>query len=1590
MDKKKNKSSSSIRIKNIQKISGKEEEQDIIEDQDLKEKEEKSEGEEEHEEDIIVQQFGQNQNLLQIIKGNGYYLLNRDNFDISKIMMLIDYQRLSMLGESFRNYESPDGEDGVLKIDFAKMIFDILKDRIKEDEKTDLVYGLHKFFCEIDFNGDGHMEWAEFTQFIIDKVEGEFSVPEKGEDDKDKITDEKDLQKYKRYELSQNIHDYNIHKTDINVTVYMNSNNKLLLNEYNSPVIKMYNPLTGRIENSLDIMKINQKIAKEKINDIIRGQNPVKKEKTGNKKKKIVKPKKVDSLTKILGQNYLKKKLEDQQSLNTYYTIINLSTVGDVIAVLLSNKKIQFFTTVNSSKGELLFEMITKSLQKRIWHLKYHNKWFSTGDKEERERYYYINELDIDFQIKAGYPVPVTNGLIYLKKYCKICQHKNEIYDVIETKRPFLILTACLDGLIRLIDVKDSEFIKTWNYHHLGVKHLDYNPNLELNGYILSTGFEYYINIFNTDMSLDESYKGKLEGHFVPVVNCQFICNTSICVSVDEEGNVRIWEVLQKTCLQSIPITKKNFSASGLLMINKLNKFVVFGKIMLFYDSKYKVDIKNKGDRSDTFDEENYPIKIGYNIYYQHFYVTTLKDIRIFNKNGELEKTFRKCVENEYFDFGVRIKNFIFEDHFRKFYLSFSNGAVMQYNAGNGSLIKPINQYEIEREGIVYYKYTHTKDTSSLYFFNQERESERDNLMLVTASFDSTIQVFNEYELETTTRLRTLKGGHTIGDKKCEIICLDFSPNLCQFATGGTDGLISVWDFEFSKIQDILYFNYKIWGVKLDVLCVKYLNDYPLLFSSYSEGICALWGIYPLDKTPILILKFHNFYQSLTKLEFCDVLCCHFSEGIFEDYNQTFFYKKYFVDKTEYIKERNKPRFDPITGEELPLIKREDIEKEETIVDESLDPVLFEKKLHNQYDKETLERVMKENPRDYEKKLLTMCDRKGFMRLLDLTGIFGKYKSRLSHPENFHVLGSNFNLLKKDDINTESFLSHLIHGSIDQQRKYFNQSYNNLYANNIIKKEWRAHLDAITSIEFIEEPISLVTVAKDLHLRIWNEKLELIGEINIFNNEKHKFIKPKLCPWKFKVDEKAILEREINEIVEMIEYVGIKPIIFNSNEDIEKSKLKLIKAEENEKKVEIKEGNEERKKDKKGEKENEDNKVEKFEFTTQYETLYLKNLVSNIDYLIQNNYDKEGFAEISNNIIDSIILQKEREKDKDNKNYIESLTKEKKGLTLSTTFKNNKTKEVTKSRTSSQIINIDKEPDIKSENLEYETLKKKKVSPKIFQTKFGSTFTPGKLGRLVLSLNKNETINKEISKINSINNSEISQNIINEINLQDNSNNQKIIRLSNTLRNRIINEQKKTNAPKKRMIFNNIFNKSNNYSRIFSNRQKKMKRNLSSGYIQINSFENVSKISKRPKTGNENHILALNHIPNNIDRNTLYSERLFLNSSSLLSQTKNKFFPSIREKLAEAHKNNVLNYNMKERTEDMVKNQFYLNSYKNCCKIIPNNSLSTNTSIMMNYKNMWNNVKSYTKSLGRIKKVIPEKKKIIRSRSVSALINNKN
>ena len=141
----------------------------------IKEKEKENENDNEDEnQEITVTNFRGSPKVLQISKGNYYYLINREKYDITKIMMLIDYNRLSKLGQKFKEYDG-----GIEKIIFCTLLTNILKEeKMPINELTDLIYGIYKFFAEIDFNGDNNMEWAEFTQFIIDKVEGEHNVVE--------------------------------------------------------------------------------------------------------------------------------------------------------------------------------------------------------------------------------------------------------------------------------------------------------------------------------------------------------------------------------------------------------------------------------------------------------------------------------------------------------------------------------------------------------------------------------------------------------------------------------------------------------------------------------------------------------------------------------------------------------------------------------------------------------------------------------------------------------------------------------------------------------------------------------------------------------------------------------------------------------------------------------------------------------------------------------------------------------------------------------------------------------------------------------------------------------------------------------------------------------------------------------------------------------------------------------------------------------------------------------------------------------------------------------------------------------------------
>ena len=825
------------------------------------------------------------ENCMKIIKGMSQYILDPHRYDNNTLMMKLDIPKLNKLDEKFNEYKG-----GLELKEFIKtMITQVSSINDVPEDKINLVYGLYKLFQEIDYNGDKQMQWQEFTQFIIDSVMGE-DKGKKNEDDEDisknkNDKDEKNYIKYRRYNVSDSVDDKSLHDTEIIDAVFLPKIDKLLVTEYRSKKLKIYNPKKGKVDHIFNFEKFEKKKSILKSDDV------------NDDKAKVYK---------------------ERNSSFTYSVLAMAAHPLNIVSFCLSDKRIIFVEFGSEGRDEFKYEITTPTLQKKIWFLNDHNIWFSAGKKSDSEKYFTLNELDIEFEFQNRQKIEILTNIgtkldektIYHNPY-RFCygDHGGEILDVIEIKKPMLVLTGCMDKIIRLININEKEVVSKWEnpeYHKSAIRCLDYNPNVGV-GLIISVGFEYYINIWSPEIALKLSHKGKLEGHFSPVVMCKFICGSPMCVSADEEGNVRIWDTRNFNCLQLLPQEKKNFKMNKLLCFAKYNKFIIYGNKIIFFDPNYRdLEIKPKNPKAD----ENYPIHIDFNEYYMNFYLCTMKDVKIYSAlDGRLIKILKNlCVRA---GDNSKIKFFTFDDRYRKFYLGFSNGAIHQFNAGNGSLIKSIGEYEYETDGIPETKNNHSSDVSSLFY-------EPNYKLLISASHDSSINIYNEKNPEESELLRTIKNGHKISGVANQIFSFDFSRNLNLFATGSTNGLVTIWEYELSKIDDICYVNSTNKDKVIDVFSLKFLDPYPILVSTNSDGSIYFWGVRPnLKHRGQCFLRSKNYNISpYGKLDTAAVMCSIFIHQEMNEISERLLWKKEFTEK-----QTNIPG-DPVSkSSDLPKLK---------------------------------------------------------------------------------------------------------------------------------------------------------------------------------------------------------------------------------------------------------------------------------------------------------------------------------------------------------------------------------------------------------------------------------------------------------------------------------------------------------------------------------------------------------------------------------------------------------------------------------------------------------------------------------------------
>ena len=140
------------------------------------------------------------------------------------------------------------------------------------------------------------------------------------------------------------------------------------------------------------------------------------------------------------------------------------------------------------------------------------------------------------------------------------------------------------------------------------------------------------------------------------------------------------------------------------------------------------------------------------------------------------------------------ITSFCLGERHRKFYIGDMSGSVRVYNISSGVYMKavgeeeqapiieppegknaitrakPLNLFSQALKGV---KTDHTAEISGLCYIKEDH-------IVLTSSFDSTINVYDEEKPEETPRLRQLTHGHGTS----EITCLTFNEYLSLIATG--------------------------------------------------------------------------------------------------------------------------------------------------------------------------------------------------------------------------------------------------------------------------------------------------------------------------------------------------------------------------------------------------------------------------------------------------------------------------------------------------------------------------------------------------------------------------------------------------------------------------------------------------------------------------------------------------------------------------------------------------------------------------------------------------------------------------------------
>jgi WD40 repeat protein/Ca2+-binding EF-hand superfamily protein len=754
----------------------------------------------------------------------------------------------------------------------------VMLDRVSWEPESVVTFieDLVELFAQVDVNGDGTMEWEEFTSAIIEGGMG--SSGGSGEDVVGTVAQLRDLQ----YEEHPRFVDTAVNRPPKRIE-YLPEFRRVLLLESSRPVVELLDPAglfpAESDDNGKDGGAGTASGEKDTHMDSTTGEDAITSTFSFTPTLPVVN--KFHPLCYISG--YRRDQDEVRSERSPVQALKYLAGL-DLLAVSAGDLKLTFWSTtlltacstsametprplaiVHTPRPQRVLEWsantqhlfsISADLMISVWHVTRSHGIGGTAAAA-----------------KARGEVKGSDGTCEVRLVTALKKHTDLLQDLLVLNDDML-LSCGMDNMIYFWDTHSLQTRASRQGHRRGVRLM-----VKLSSQVfMSAGFE--CEVFGWEISaLATTPVFRLSGHGAPVCCIQLIPSATFaaattlmkntkagvfstrmladqCITVDDDGWFRWWTLANvlsvestdaelsssRRCLQVFrlgsDLSRYPWRAHSLVALNNGQSLLVAGVHKVKLLRRVRIKPRVLAASAVLYNEASLTIA-----------TATDREIRVWDAaSGAMLRSYRDLV-------GADITCVDLDSRERKLVVGAQNGELAVVNYLNGAVLARWTPHAQQVSALLYCKEDHT---------------------VLTASWDRSLRLYDDDAPKAggiaarNVLLRCITDAH-----ETDIKCLAYCHALSLVASGGTDGAIKIWDYIYFLLEDTCNPPAPTSGVSFtasstahgaltshsEVNVLDFIEPYPLLLSGHESGQVCVWSLTP-SKPTSLLLCFHPFHMT--------------------------------------------------------------------------------------------------------------------------------------------------------------------------------------------------------------------------------------------------------------------------------------------------------------------------------------------------------------------------------------------------------------------------------------------------------------------------------------------------------------------------------------------------------------------------------------------------------------------------------------------------------------------------------------------------------------------------------------------------------